>query len=248
MSQHASWACCKQAILILLDVQASAQTCTDAQQPVCSTAESPLRRALLLSLAVSTATLPLIGAEVMCVAGRLGPRITMLAHLHACTAAAQYMMPAFFRCRGVQLAIRHDGTGRQITVCSAAAGCGAARADIVYEAVRSSVRPETDSRTALVNLLDAKGTLLELKVRRLSCHRHHWCYVAPQSADRIWTTRPQESSRMLTRHERLSVTSGTWCTRSPCAPIWAGIGSDKARQRGTLQSPAPATWHGQTPA
>jgi hypothetical protein len=37
----------------------------------------------------------------------------------------------------------------------------------VYEAVRSSVRPETNSRTAVVNLLDAKGTLLELKVHTL---------------------------------------------------------------------------------
>lgn len=65
-----------------------------------------------------------------------------------------------------------------VAVLFAAAGCHAAQADIVYEAVRSSVRPETDSRTAVVNLLDAKGTLLELKVQSaqrhvfLACSRH----------------------------------------------------------------------------
>lgn len=45
----------------------------------------------------------------------------------------------------------------------------------MYEAVRSSVRPETDSRTAVVNLLDAKGTLLELKVQYTRCHVHPAC-------------------------------------------------------------------------
>jgi hypothetical protein len=45
----------------------------------------------------------------------------------------------------------------------------------VYEAVRSSVRPETDSRTAVVNLLDAKGTLLELKVQCAYCHCRSCC-------------------------------------------------------------------------
>ncbi len=43
-------------------------------------------------------------------------------------------------------------------------GPGLARADIVYDAVRSSVRPQTDQETAVVNLLDAKGTLRELEV------------------------------------------------------------------------------------
>ena len=57
-----------------------------------------------------------------------------------------------------------------VAVLFAAAGCHAAQADIVYEAVRSSVRPETDSRTAVVNLLDAKGTLLKLKVQSAQCH------------------------------------------------------------------------------
>lgn len=43
---------------------------------------------------------------------------------------------------------------------------------MVYEAVRSSVRPETDPETAVVNLLDAKGTLLELKVPPSNCYLH----------------------------------------------------------------------------
>lgn len=49
------------------------------------------------------------------------------------------------------------------------AGCRPARADIVYDAVRSSVRPATaDQETAVVTLLDAKGTLLELKVHKIA--------------------------------------------------------------------------------
>ena len=64
---------------------------------------------------------------------------------------------------------------QQWVCCFAAAGDRAAQADIVYEAVRSSARPETDSRTAVVNLLDAKGTLLELKVQSVHCHVHPSC-------------------------------------------------------------------------
>lgn len=57
------------------------------------------------------------------------------------------------------------------------AGPGPARADIVYDAVRSAVRPQTDDETAVVTLLDARGTLMELKVRKLP--RGRWRHAAP---------------------------------------------------------------------
>ncbi len=41
-------------------------------------------------------------------------------------------------------------------------------ADILQDATRAVVRPDEELETAVVKLLDARGTLLELRVRRRS--------------------------------------------------------------------------------
>lgn len=46
---------------------------------------------------------------------------------------------------------------------------GPVRADILQDATRAVVRPEEEVETAVVKLLDARGTLLELRVHSLRC-------------------------------------------------------------------------------
>ena len=64
-------------------------------------------------------------------------------------------------------------------------------ADILQDATRAVVRPDEELETAVVKLLDARGTLLELRVRHRS-----GCCVAALALMRIIAHRPHGASNM----------------------------------------------------
>jgi hypothetical protein len=57
-----------------------------------------------------------------------------------------------------------------VQAAGAAVGARPAQAGLAGDLVRQFVRPEVDSRAAVVTLMDARGALYQLRVRTLGLH------------------------------------------------------------------------------
>lgn len=130
-------------------------------------------------------------------------------------------------------------------LCVRMAGPGPARADIVYDAVRSSVRPQTDDKTAVVTLLDARGTLMELKVRTAARALASCCAsLAP-----MLTRRAQQHTCLPRPIAIIAVARpASRCASSDVLPAVApGAGGNAGRQPGTIPCPQDSARHGEAP-
>ena len=140
---------------------------------------------------------------------------------------------------------------------------GAAQADVLVDATRAVMRPETDDETNIVRLLDARGTLLELKVGPLSLSRGLKRMIT-SVAQHFPTEVQQSRCRCVLQSVGCSINSAhaaspcreteLHCTtlgsdQTPfCCHVTTGTGIDGGGQRGALpRAQAPAR-HGQAAA